>query len=82
MTGDYDDMVFVKTVPPSSSQVLSLEIRIQDDDINEIEQRFALVGELGSEVPEEFACFRVTFGEAVCRGRVGTTGIRIRDNDR
>ena len=82
MDGDYDDMVFVKTVPPSSSQVLSLEIRIKDDDINEIEQRFALVGELGLEVPDEFTCFRVTFGEAVCRGRVGTTGIRIRDNDR
>ena len=83
MDGDYDDMVFVKTIPPSTtSRVLSQEIRIEDDNINEIEQRFALVGELGPEVPEEFACFRVTFGEAECRGRVGTTGIRIRDNDR
>ena len=83
VTGDYDDMVFVKEIPPSAtSRVISQDIRIEDDDINEIEQRFALVGELGLEVPEEFACFRVTFGEAVCRGRVGTTGIRIRDNDR
>ena len=81
--GDYDDMVFVKEIPSSTtSRVLSQEIRIEDDDINEIEQQFALVIELGPEVPEEFACFRVTFGEAECRSRVGTTGIRIRDNDR
>ena len=81
--GDYDDLVFVKTIPPStSSRVISQDIRIEDDNINEIEQQFALVGELGPEVPEEFACFRVTFGEAECRGRVGTTRIRIRDNDR
>ena len=75
--------MFVKEIAPSTtSRILSQVIRIEDDDINEIEQRFALIGELGLEVPEEFACFRVTFGEAVCRGRVGTTGIRIRDNDR
>ena len=61
---------------------MSQSIRIYNDSINEVEQLFALVGELGPEVPEEFACFRVTFGEAECRGRVGTTGIRIRDNDR
>ena len=83
MEDDYDDRAFVKTIPPSTtSRVLSQNIRIKNDEINEVEQLFALVGELGSEVPEEFACFRVTFGEAVCRGRVGTTGIRIRDNDR
>ena len=61
---------------------MSQDIRIIDDDVNEIEQRFVLVGELGPEVPDEFACFQVTFGEAECRGRVGTTGIRIRDNER
>ena len=57
-------------------------IEIFEDNINEIEQRFVLVGELGPEVPENFTCFRVTFGEEECRGRKGTTGIRIRDNDR
>ena len=79
---DYDDEIFIITIPPSTtSRVLSQEIRVTDDNINEIEQRFALVGELGPEVPVEFACFRVTFGEQACRGRVGATGIRIRDND-
>ena len=83
MDGDYDDMVFVKVIPPSAtSRVLSQDIRIKDDDINEVEQRFALVAELEPEIPDDFACFRVTFGDAECRGRVGTTGIRIRDNDR
>ena len=80
---DYDDTVFIKTIPPSSTgHVLSQDIRINNDTFHEIEQRFALIGELGLEVPDEFACFRVTFGEAECRGRVGATGIRIRDNDR
>ena len=42
------------------------------------------MAELGPEVPAQFACFQVAFGDAVsvCRGRVGVTGIRIRDNDR
>ena len=72
-------LFFITTVPPSTtSRVLSQDIRIN---FNEIEQRFALVGELGPEIPDEFACFQVTFGEAEYRGRVGTTGIRIRDND-
>ena len=80
---DYDDRVFVRTIPSSTtSHVLSQDIRIYEDNVNEIEQRFALVGMLGGEIPEEFACFQVTFGEAECRGRVGATGIRIRDNDR
>ena len=82
-TGDYDDEIFVKTIPPSTtSRVLSQDILIENDNVNEIVQRFALVGELGPEIPDSFACFRVTFGEAECRGRVGATGIRITDNDR
>ena len=80
---DYDDEIFIITVPPSTaSRVLSQDIRVTDDNINEFEQLFTLVGELGPEVPDEFACFRLPFGEAECRGRVGATGIRIRDNDR
>ena len=82
-TGDYDDEIFVKTIPPSTtSRVLSQDILIENDNVNEIVQRFALVGELGPEIPDSFACFRVTFGEAECRGRVGAIGIRIGDNDR
>ena len=61
---------------------MSQDIRINNDNISEIEQHFALVGVLGPEIPAEFACFRVTLGEAECHGKVGVTGIRIRDNDR
>ena len=61
---------------------MTQDIRITDDNINEIEQRFTFVGELGPEIPDEFGCFRVTFDDAECHGRVGATGIRIRDNDR
>ena len=83
LSNDYDNTVFFKMIPSSTtSRVVSQNIRINNDNINEIEQHFALVGELGPEIPDEFACFRVTFGEAECRGRVGATGIRIRDNDR
>ena len=84
LTGaDYDDTIILKTFPPgTTSRVVIVSIIVIDDDINEIGQRFALVGELEPEIPDEFACFRVTFDEAECRGRVGATGIRIRDNDR
>ena len=52
-----------------------------DDDVNEIEQSFALVAEIGDDVPDRFACFQRQVGNTECFGRTGATEIKIVDND-
>ena len=59
--------------------------QVIDDDIDEYEQSFAIVAELGPDVPDtpfNFTCFQLQAGETDCFGRRGATGIRITDNDR
>ena len=51
-----------------------------DDNVNEIEQSFALIAELGN-VPESFVCFQRQVGDTECFGRRGATEIKIVDND-
>ena len=53
----------------------------KDDVINEIDQSFALVGVLGDDVPDRFACFQRRIDDSLCFGRTGATTIRIEDND-
>ena len=58
--------------------------QVIDDDIDEIDQSFAIVAELGPDVPDtpfNFSCFQITRGTQ-CFGRRGATEIRITDNDR
>ena len=52
-----------------------------DDEINEIDQSFAIVGVLGNDVPEAFACFQRRTGDDQCFGRTGATTIKVEDND-
>ena len=55
---------------------------IIDDEIDEFEQSFILVAEIGGDVPESFVCFqRQAVGDTGCRGRAGATEIKIVDND-
>ena len=63
---------------------------IVDDEINEVEQSFALVATVGEDVTatcnvngtiSECSCFQTGFGETDCFGRSGATQIRITDND-
>ena len=55
---------------------------IIDDEIDEFEQRFILVAEIGSDVPDSFVCFqRQATGDTGCMGRAGATEIKIVDND-
>ena len=59
--------------------------RVIDDDIDEVEQSFAIVAELGPDVtdtPFNFSCFQLRAGATACFGRCGATTIRITDNDR
>ncbi|CAI8022403.1 hypothetical protein GBAR_LOCUS13163 [Geodia barretti] len=45
------------------------------------EQSFAIVAEIGPDVPENISCFQIGVGSDVCFGRRGATEIRITDND-
>ena len=68
---------------------------IVDDDIDEDEQSFVIVAEIGDDVPDELAigaktgfdtsvnisCFQLGVGRTTCHGRRGATKIRIDDND-
>ena len=86
--------VIVPAAITSGTQTYTLEQRINvtDDDINEVEQSFALVAEIGADVPAdcfvedigqtECSCFQTQVGEIECFGRSGATEIRIIDNDR
>ena len=55
---------------------------VTDDNVNEIEQSFAVMAEVGADVPDGISCFQTQDRETNCHGRSGTTEIRIEDNDR
>ena len=54
---------------------------IVDDNVNEVEQRFAVVAEIGADVPDNVSCFQIGLGFRGCYGRLGATEIIIADND-
>ena len=68
---------------PANSQTMEIPqfFTVLDDDINEDEQNFAIVAEIGPDVPDGVVCFQTRVGETECHGRRGATEIRIRDND-
>ena len=53
---------------------------INDDDISEVQQTFAIIADI-IDVPENISCFQRATGESICQGRRGATAIRITDND-
>ena len=59
-------------------EIPSSVIDIIDDEIDEFDQIFILVAEIGSDVPDSFVCFQRL---DICMGRAGATEIRIGDND-
>ena len=54
---------------------------INDDNIDEDEQSFAIVAEI-LDVPDNTSCFQTAPGTIPCFGTRGATEIRITDNDR
>lgn len=82
---DFTNVSFTITIPASEDSATTFVVPemfdVIDDNINEIDQSFALVGQLGSDVPERFACFQEQVGDTECFGRTGATEIRIADND-
>ena len=55
---------------------------VVDDNIDEDDQSFAIVAEIGPDVPDGVSCFQIAAGHTNCFGRRGAIQIRIRDNDR
>ena len=83
---DFTDDPSVVTIPASPDVNGVFEIpanitRIEDDDIDEFDQSFILVAEIGDDVPERFVCFQRQAVGTGCMGRAGATEIRIVDND-
>ena len=81
---DFSDQPITVEVPANGDQRFTLSefFTVVDDNIDEDEQSFAIVAEIGPDVPEKIKCFQFGVGEAGCRGRRGATEIRIYDNDR
>ena len=69
---------------PANQQRYTIEqfFNISDDNIDEDRQSFAIVAEIGPDVPDGISCFQTGVGQRECRGRQGATEIRITDNDR
>ena len=84
---DFTDDPIEFEIPASPDKIGVFEIPssvtdIIDDEIDEFEQSFILVAELGDDVPEKFVCFqRQATGVTDCLGRSGATEIKIVDND-
>ena len=89
-TADFTDMSITIEIPAAANDrtqeiFLPNFFQVIDDDIDEVEQSFAIVAELGPDVPDtpfNFSCFQLQAGDSECFGRRGVTEIRITDNDR
>ena len=79
------------TTPGSQTYTIPTFFTVVDDNINEVEQKFVIVAEIGDDVPSncfvegvglsDCSCFQTQVGEIECLGRSGATKIRITDND-
>ena len=79
---DFTSRTINITIPANR---MSFEIQkifnITDDNVNEVQQSFAIIAEI-IDVPGHISCFQRAIGESQCQGRRGATAIRITDNDR
>ena len=85
--------IIVPAAETAGSQTYTIEkfFTAVDDNINEVEQSFALIAELGDNIPSncfvemvglsDCRCFQTQVGECFGDGRSGATEIRITDND-
>ena len=82
---DFTSTTFTFKVGGESIEMGTFLVRLEnvtiDDDIVETEQSFALIAEIGDDVPENFTCFQRKIGDPDCFERTGITEIRIVDND-
>ena len=82
IVADFSNELVTVVVPAGSvTFAIPLFFTIVDDDIDEDEQSFAVVAEIGPDVPDNVSCFHLGIGHTEFFGRRGTTEIRIGDND-
>ena len=80
---DFTVEPLVITVPANQQRyAIQQFFTIKYDDIDEDEQSFAIVAEIGPDVPDGISCFQTAEWETDCFGRRGAIQIRITDNDR
>ena len=81
---DFSNSTITIEVPAYANGVYEIPsnvFSVIDDDINEIEQSFAVIAEIGANVSDGISCFQTQIEDTICYGRSGATEIRIRDND-
>ena len=80
---DFSDQPITVEVPANGGGIFTLSefFTIVDDNVDEYHQSFAIVAEIGPDVPDIISCFRLYVWETECHGRGGATEIRINDND-
>ena len=73
----------IDVIIPAASRTFEVPrfFTINDDNIDEDEQSFAIVAEI-LDVSEDISCFQTAPGTIPCFGTRGATEIRITDNDR
>ena len=81
LDADFNTKSITITIPAGTQEFEIPNRFFFDDKIVETDKSFALVGVIGNEVPEEFACFQRLKGDDLCFGRTGATTIEIEDND-
>ena len=79
---DFNNKSITITIPAGTKKEFEItNTFFKDDNINEIDQSFALVGVLGDDIPDRFACFQRQKDNPACFGRTGATIVKIEDND-
>ena len=79
---DFDTTSITITIPNGTIEFEITYRFFHDDNINEIDQSFAIVGVVGDDVPDGLSSFQRRTGDPLCFGRTGGTTIKIEDNDR
>ena len=78
---DFSAGIITVTIPADSRTfAVSTFFTINDDNLDEDEQSFAIVAEI-LDVSEDISCFQTAPGTIPCFGTRGATEIRITDND-
>ena len=80
---DFTVEPLVITVPANQrGYAIQQFFNVIDDNIDEDEQSFVIVAEIGPDVPDGISCFQTAEWETDCFGRRGAIQIRITDDDR
>ena len=78
LDADFNTTSITIAIPAGTEEFIISNRFFFDDEIHELDQSFALVGVLGNDVPDRFACFQ---RGTLCFGRTGAITIKIEDND-